>query len=208
MVTLSIDTQIEERARKIVFLLMKRPITEEIAMEVGEIDGFKHLEIENGDWTGFDEEKTVGGERHGWIESLIVAALTIWAIENKAGRVYTGDTDFVMEGEPKNIILDRKPDIGFVSTERIKPSAGFNYLVPDLAIEITSPTDTPNRIQKKITEYLEHDVKQVWQIYPETKQIIVYLPDGTSKTYKVGDTISGGDLLPNFELEVAKVFEV
>lgn len=207
MVAVPIYMQIEDRAREIVFMLMQRPITEEIVMKIGDMDGFKKLEIVDGNWTGLEQGEYMGGERHGWIESLIISMLTVWAVQNKAGRIYSGDTDFVLEGQPKNIILDRKPDIAFVRSDKVTPSSGFNYLVPDLAVEITSPSDRPGKIQEKITEYLKYGVQQVWQVYPETQQIIVYLPDGTSKTYGIDDTIPGGDLLPSFELEIKSVFE-
>lgn len=34
-------------------LLIKRPITDEIATAVKSVEGFKHLEIDNGVWVGF-----------------------------------------------------------------------------------------------------------------------------------------------------------
>lgn len=202
MVAPSINTEIENRAREIVFMLMERPITEDVALRVGLLDGFKKLEIVNGNWAGLEQ-----GERQGWIESLIISALTMWAIQHKAGRVYSGDTNFVLEGQPKNIILDRKPDVAFVHRDKVTPTSGFNYLVPDLAVEITSPSDRPSKIQEKITEYLKYGVQQVWQVYPDTEQIVVHLPDGTSKTYGLDDTIIGGDLLPEFELDLKTIFE-
>lgn len=66
MVTMT--TQIQKEVREIVALLMKRPITEEIAMRIEEIEGFEHLEIEDGNWVGFDEDENMGGGEHGRIE--------------------------------------------------------------------------------------------------------------------------------------------
>lgn len=44
--------QLQKEVRDIVFLLMKRPITEEITTQVEAIEGFEHLEIDNGEWVG------------------------------------------------------------------------------------------------------------------------------------------------------------
>lgn len=208
MATTSVNSEIENRAREIVFKLMQRPITEEIATQISNLDGFKKLEIIGGNWTGFEQDVSMGGEQHGWIEALIISALTVWTIQNNAGRVYSGDTHFILKGEPNNILVDRKPDVAFVRREKVVVSSGFNYLAPDLVVEITSPSDRPSKIQEKITEYFEHGVLQVWRVYPETEQIIVHMPDGTAKTYGVADTILGGNLLPEFELAVKTVFEV
>ena len=52
MVAPSINSEIENRAREIVFMLMERPITEDVALRVGLLDGFKKLEIVNGNWVG------------------------------------------------------------------------------------------------------------------------------------------------------------
>lgn len=186
--------------------LMQRPITEQIAMEVKSIEGFEHLEIENGEWVGFDRDEYMGGEEHGWIESLLIMHLTGWVLENKSGRVYPGDTDFVLIGTPDDIQFHRRPDVAYVRSERVVPTSGYVYVVPDLTVEIISPNEKPKAIRKKLREYLDNGVLQAWQVFPDEQEIVVNLPDGTSKTYRVGDTISGGDLLPGFSLDVATVF--
>lgn len=40
-----------------------------------------------------------------------------------------------------------------------------------------------------------------------TQANLVYLPDGNAKRYAMGDTISGGDLLPGIELDEKAIFE-
>jgi hypothetical protein len=45
-------------------------------------------------------------------------------------------------------------------------------------------------------------------VFSKTKQVEIYIADGTSKTYNESDTISGGELMPEFELKVEGVFDV
>ena len=203
----TISNEVEDKAVEIVKLLMKRPITEEIAMQVDTYDRFKLLEISDGEWVGFDEDEYMGGERHGWRESILIAFLTIWALENKTGRIYPGDTSFVLDGDMNNIKVRRKPDVGFVQTDRLQTTEKYYIGAPDLAVEITSPSDIGTEIQAKIDEYFQYGTQQVWQAYPQRKQIVVHLQNGSSKKYGVGDKIDGGELLSGFELDVAKVFE-
>jgi len=49
-------------------------------------------------------------------------------------------------------------------------------------------------------------VRQVWQVYPDNRQIVVNHPDGTSRTYGVDDTLPGGDLLLGFALDLTMIF--
>lgn len=205
MVSVSAD-EIRAQVRDIVFLLMKRPITEEIAMQVLETPGFEHLEIIDGDWAGFDEDEYVSGEQHGWIEALLVHAFTTWVLQEHAGRVYPGDTVFVLAGSPDDIQLRRRPDVAFVRNANVQPTTGFIYRSPDLAVEIISPTEKPVEIRQKLQDYLTHGVSQVWHVYPESRQVVVNYADWTARTYSAGDTISGSDLLPGFALEVAAIF--
>src|SRR2546422_690167 len=60
----------------------------------------------------------------------------------------------------------------------------------------------------KLKDYLRTGVRQVWHVYPETQEVVVYSADGTVHTYDVGQTIPGADVLPGFVLPVADLFEV
>ena len=203
----TVSTEVQEHVREIVFLLMKRPITEAIAMQVTEIRGFEHLEITDGQWTGFEKDEYMVGEEHGRIEFKLILRIGNHVEENDLGTLYPGDTDFVLDGEPGNVRMSRRPDIAFVHRDRVVPSKGYNYVVPDIAVGIISPSERPGAIRQKLSEYLEHGVQQVWQVYPDNQEIVVNLPDGSSKTYGIDDVIPGGDLLPGFDLKLKTIFE-
>ena len=198
-----------EQVHSIVTLLLKRPITQDIALRVGAFDEFNHLEVVNGEWVGLEglpEEMT--GEEHGHIEFKFILALGNHVVENKLGRLYPGDVDFVLDGEPDDIRLKREADVAFVQTERVQKTTGYFYGAPDLAIEIVSPTQYRPEMLSKAAEYLQHGTQEVWLVFPREQQIEVHRPDRAPKIYGVGDTIPGGDLLPGFELAVAAVFDV
>jgi Uma2 family endonuclease len=202
-----LERRVQAQVIELVELLAIRPITEAIALRVEAIEGFKHLEIVAGDWVGLGKDDPfMGGEKHGWIESILIHLLMTWALSTKAGRVYSGDTIFVLDGEPGYIRLRRQPDVAFVAADRVQPTTGYVYGAPDLAVEIISPSERPDDIQKKLREYLQHGVRMVWQVYPESREIVVHLPDSTARTYQMGEVIAGGDVLPGLELSVTEVF--
>lgn len=123
------------------------------------------------------------------------------------GRVYPGDTIFVLDGTPEKINIKCRPDIAFMQEQRVKRTKGYIFAAPDIAIEIISPNERLPQIRKKLNEYLMHGVQQVWHIYPTPEKIEIHLLDGTAKTYTKQDVIVVGDLMPGFILEMAKVFE-
>ncbi len=203
------EIQLKNQVKELVTLLLTRPITEEIALQVETYEGFEGLDIVDGEWVGLFEEKDeyAGGEEHGTIEFRLLLAIGNHVVKNQLGRVYPGDTDFVLQGDAQNLKLVRRPDVSFVSAKRVKKTQGFIYASPDIAVEIISPTERPGPILKKLSEYLTYNVKQVWHVYPAKQELIIYMPDGSNQTYKLGDTISGGDVLPGFSLKVSELFE-
>lgn len=78
---------------------------------------------------------------------------------------------------------------------------------PDLAIEIVSPTDRISHVNRKIRLYLEDGVQVVWLVEPEEQTITIYTPATKQFTrLTLEDTLTGGDLLPNFALSLSQLF--
>lgn len=151
----------------------------------------------------------MAGKRHGKIGARIIAQLAPYVYEHKLGEVYQDQTNYLLEREGKKIMLMLIPDVSFVIAARVveENPDDYYYQAPDLAVEVTSKNDKVPEAQQKINDYLRHGTKQIWQVFPNTKQSVVHLPDGTAKTYSIEDKLPGGELLPGFTLDVAKVFE-
>jgi hypothetical protein len=47
----------------------------------------------------------------------------------------------------------------------------------------------------------------LWEVYYPPQRVDVYAPGQPPKSYFVGDVLDGGDVLPGFTLEVAKLFK-
>jgi Uma2 family endonuclease len=107
--------------------------------------------------------------------------------------------------------LVRIPDVSFVSwarlPERKLPKAPVPDLVPDLAIEVLSASNTPKEMLRKLHEYFTAGTRQVWFVDGDRKQIRVYTSEKRSRLYHAGDTIRGGKLLPGFALSVRDFFD-
>ena len=139
---------------------------------------------------------------HGEIGSNVHFLLTLYVRENKLGRLYIAETTFQLG--------DRvvKPDIAFVSTERLSEDKLKGYAeAPDLAIEIVSPTDKHYDVTDKTLAYLKAETKLVWVIEPIMKTVTTYRSETDFTLLNYEDTITGEDVIPGFSCPVAELFE-
>lgn len=188
-------------------------MTNQVILKPITMDDLTHMEasgiireVVNGQWIESDE--SMAGKRHGKIEAMLIFLLMSYVLPRKLGHVYPGDTSYVLKGTKENIEIMRMPDVSFVALGREDDENPdeVHFLAPDLAIEIISPSERYSEIRAKLSDYLESGVKQVWQVLPERKEVVVNFPDGTAKTYLSTEKISGGEILPGFELLVADIF--
>ncbi len=173
------------------------------AMEAGGVV----REIVYGQWVKGEEEK-MAGELHGVIATNLILALGAYAKAHKLGRVYPADTTYTLEVDQHGVQLMRLPDVSFVAAPRVKTQERATYyqLAPDLAIEIISPSERAATIRATLKDYLRTGTQQVWLVYPDTQEVIVNFADGTALTYTTGQTIPGGEVLPDLGL-VDSIFE-
>jgi len=147
------------------------------------------------------------GFRHGTIASRVYGPLLRFVEEHGLGEVVSAETGFVLFEDPPTV---RAPDIAFVSHARLPadgPPTGFGPFAPDLTVEIVSPSNTLSEVQGKVLDYLEAGSTAVWVIDPPSRTVTVYHAPGDIRLLRVDDVIDGGEALPGFSLEVARIFE-
>ena len=139
---------------------------------------------------------------HGEIGSNLHFLLASHVRENKLGRLYIAETTFQLG--------DRvvKPDIAFVSTERLSEDKlkGFS-VAPDLAVEIVSPSDIHYDVNEKALAYLKAGTQLVWVIEPVLKSVTVYRSEVDCTLLNYEDTLTGEDVIEGFSCAVAELFE-
>lgn len=97
-------------------------------------------------------------------------------------------------------------DAAVVQRERwaAVPDDDFPREAPALAVEVHSPSNTKNKLLRKVELYLEHGAEQCWVIYPKQHKVVLYFPDGTSEERRLGDELSFHDCM----FQVSDVFAV
>lgn len=147
------------------------------------------------------------GFEHSAINALLILELGLYNRQHKLGVITSSDGAFVLNRETRTVLV---PDVAFTRADRLPPQGertGVLDLVPDLVIEVASPSDSANRISEKVREYLDAGVKLAWVVYPKRQMVQVFTPDRNSRLLYEDDTLDGGDVLPGFEMRVGEIFE-
>ncbi len=104
------------------------------------------------------------------------------------------------------------PDVAFQRFDQLPDPPPEVYVpkMPDLAVEIQSPSDTLSKLRQKARAYLENGTTIVWLVQPERQGVEVCRlgEDGAiqSEFKRQGDLLGGYDCMPGFELTVNKLF--
>jgi|SRR6516164_7083552 len=108
--------------------------------------------------------------------------------------------------------LQRRPDVAFVSYKRWPkgkrvPRTNAWEVVPSLAVEVVSTSNTAEEILAKIREYFQVGVELVWVVYPTEEQVYVYDSPTQLRILKKDQELDGGNVLPGFNLPIAALFD-
>ncbi|MFZ4767655.1 MAG: Uma2 family endonuclease [Roseimicrobium sp.] len=129
-------------------------------------------------------------------------------LEGKPVTLLGGDAGFVTS-EVEN--TSRGVDIIVISDARLSGQAAgrpFLTVAPEVAIEITSPSNTTDDMLDKVSEYFAAGVEAVWVITPHTKQVLVW---SSAKHCDVisasaNETLIGSGILEGFSMPLTELF--
>ena len=104
----------------------------------------------------------------------------------------------------------RAPDVSYTLKERFpggNAPEGFGDLAPDLCVEIISPSERKAGIMRKVREYFSTGAVQVWHVFPERQEVIVFTSPTDTQTLGTDGILDAGGLLPGFSCLVRDLFE-
>lgn len=144
-------------------------------------------------------------ERHSLITGNFYAALREFVRPRRLGRVLFEARHRAL-GDERNA---RLPDVSFTRAERLLPivDEGTIPLIPDVCIEVQSPSDSPRKLRDKAAYYLAHGARLVLIAYPKKRLIEAQYPDGEFDIFRDGEQVTLGEVLPGLTLSVSSLFE-
>jgi Uma2 family endonuclease len=142
------------------------------------------------------------------VEMALGGILNAYSVENDLGWVLGPSCGYrCFPWKPGKV---RRPDASFITRDRLPSeehwSEGYVTIPPDLAVEVTSPTDEVYDLEEKIEEYLRAGVRLIWVIHPEVRVVEIFRADGSSARIRPGGELSGEDVVPGFLCPVDSLF--
>ena len=148
------------------------------------------------------------GNMHGEIVMNLGVAVGSFVRPRRLGRLIGSDAGIRLGRDPDTV---REPDLAFTSAERmpfdVRPTT-YSEIVPDLVVEVASPSDSIAAINDKALMWLRHGVVLVWVVHPESRTIEVHQDGVPVVTLTENDILDGSPVLPGFTLPVREVFEL
>jgi Uma2 family endonuclease len=144
------------------------------------------------------------GFRESLLASYLIALLYPFVRQANLGVVTAPDG--LLELAPNRV---RIPDVAFLSWARLGgqiPNEPIPAVVPDLAIEILSESNTPAEMRLKRENYFTAGVRVVWEIDPVQRSARIYSGVDAFVPLAEGDCLDGGAVLPGFSLPLAHLF--
>ena len=135
----------------------------------------------------------------------ITRQLGNWAVGN-GGKTFDSCCMFVFANGAK-----RSPDAAWIADKRwqaIPPAEKkkFPRIAPDFIIELRSDTDRLSVLQAKMQEYIVNGVQLGWLIDPHENRVHIYSLGKQPVVLEKPQVVSGGNMLPGFELQLERIF--
>ena len=144
---------------------------------------------------------------HGEVQQILSGKFYEFLKPDPIGKIYPG-VGFIFQRKPRTM---RVPDLAYVSRERLPaegtPKKGYWEFVPDVAIEIVLPDDVMYTVYEKAAEYIRFGVKEVWIIIPVGEAVMLYRSNQNVRYLTSNDKLESPEILPNFSVQVAELFE-
>lgn len=167
-------------------------------------DAGKRYELEYGRLV---EVAPVGNEQS-FLAAVMIQHILDHLGPRPKGAVFDSAARFRLARDPD---LIRGPDVSYVPRDRLPPRPWPNVamdVVPALAVEIVSSSNTAEEIETKVDEYLAAGVDLVWVVHSANERVYVHDSSGNVQVRRRRDTLDGGIVLPGFNLPLEDLFGV
>lgn len=138
------------------------------------------------------------------LKATVSVFLSVWNNFTRSGKVFGTSAGFIL---PDGSM--RSPDAAWMNNEKYnalsqEEKQRFAHVVPDFVVELASPSDNLKLAKEKMEMWRRNGVRLAWLIIPQQEKTIIYRADGNTVEINgfAGNTLSGEDVLPGFELKL------
>jgi len=184
-------------------LVLQIPLTDEQFFQLCQLNRDYHFERNN---QGELIIMSPTGSETGHHNAKLTQQLGNWSDADGTGIDFDSSTGFKLPNGS-----DRSPDAAWIKLERwnqLTPTqkTQFAPICPDFVVEIRSKTDSLKDLQAKLQEYIENGASLGWLIDRQNRCCYIYRPQTEVQCLDNPNTVSGGDVLPGFALNMTKIW--
>jgi Uma2 family endonuclease len=159
----------------------------------------KRYELDEGELI----EMTRPAYRHNEVLENLQFALGTYLRQTRVGVLLISENLYALSA-----LTRRAPDVAVILGDRRAElrNAKVIHIVPEIVVEVLSPSETPAKIHRKLKHYFEAGVKEVWLIDDEARLAEIRTgPTLPERAFTEADVLVSA-LLPGFALPLKELF--
>ena len=180
------------------------PLTDELLAQLSSLNSPWHFERTPDGALQIMAPATPDADYFGYEVMWVVGR---WAYTLAGGRTHGASPGFTM---PDGAVLS--PDGAWISDERLASlpplgqGHGFPSVVPDLIVEVRSPSDELPKQQDKMERWIGYGARLGWLFDPSEDRLYVYRPGAEPEVLERPDRVSGEPELPGLEIDLSEIW--
>ncbi|MEP7353526.1 MAG: Uma2 family endonuclease [Acidobacteriota bacterium] len=141
--------------------------------------------------------------RHNQVLQHLLVELVLYFRQTRLGQAFLSENLYALSPT-----IRRAPDVAVILGDHRAELEGAKVIaeIPDICVEVLSSSETTRMVQRKLKQYFEAGVKEVWLIDPDVNEIEIWrgpsLPD---RALGGSEKLTSG-LLPGFALSLDDLF--
>ena len=138
--------------------------------------------------------------------SELIFQVKLWNKSSKLGKVFDSSGGFRLSNGAV-----RSPDVSWITINKWnaltkEQKRKFAPVDPDFTIELKSPSDDTQILQKKMTEYMRCGVLLGWLIDPDTKLVEIYRHGQNKEVLNNPSNLSGENIMPGLTVDLTEIW--
>lgn len=175
-----------------------------VLMTAQEFDNYpfeedKRYELDDGELI----EMTRPAYKHNRVLQNLLFSLEVFLRSTHIGEALVSENLYALSPSTR-----RAPDVAVILGDRREElmDAKVISIIPDIAAEVLSPSETPRMIHRKLQQYFSAGVKEVWLIDPEAQEVEVWKGASLPNRALSSSGVLTSALLPDFALPLDELF--